>query len=185
MAKANRDAAIVVGPVGSGNEIEEAIAEAEALLAHQQGVRDKLIKLQSEIYGTAAAYDNGVIIAGYVAFFALWAGTAKDLSHLCRLATVALMGTSLMFYMGWHIIQMLTRQRYEFKMADVFKSAEDPERFNREWAETAQKQDIATVRLMRFWPYVFVPALASGFAAGAVLTYNALAVMFGWSQLAS
>jgi hypothetical protein len=159
-------------------------ASAKAAADHEKDVRDKLIKLHSEVYSGAAAYDNGVILAGYVAFFALWTGIHNDVSSLCRLVTVALMGASLICYMAWHIIQMLTRQRFEFKFAEVFKSATtDPTRFNREWNETAQKQEIATARLMRFWPFLFVPAVAFGFLGGGVLTYNALAVILGWPQL--
>ena len=152
---------------------------------HEEEIRDRLVKLQSEIFSGATAYDNGVILAGYVAFFALWAGTVKDVSHLCRLLSVALMGGSLLCYVTWHVVQMLTRQRFEWKMSAVFKFAGDPVRFNREWMKTAQEQEIATVRLMRFWPWLFIPALTLGFMAGGVLTYNALAVILGWPQLAN
>lgn len=150
---------------------------------HQKDVRDKLISLHSDAYSSAAAYDNGVILAGYVAFFALWAGSAEDVSQLARLVTVSLMGASLMFYMAWHIIQMLTRQRYEWKLAEAFNFATDPERFNRMWTETSQEQQIATARLMRFWPWIFVPAVVLGFLAGGILSYSAVAVVLHWPQM--
>lgn len=150
---------------------------------HQKDVRDKLIELHTEAFSSAAAYDNAVILAGYVAFFALWAGSAQDVSQLARLVTVSLMGMSLMFYIAWHIMQMLTRQRYEWKLAEAFNFADDPQRFNRMWTETSQKQQIATARLMRFWPWIFVPAVVLGFLAGGILSYNAVAVILHWPQL--
>ena len=159
-------------------------ASAKAADDHEKDVRDKLIKLHHDVYSGAAAYDNGVILAGYVAFFALWSGINDDVSSLCRLVTVALMGASLICYIAWHILQMLTRQRFEFKFAEVFNSAvADPQRFNREWNDAAQRQQIAMARLMRFWPFLFVPAVVLGLLGGGVLTYNALAVILTWPEL--
>lgn len=153
--------------------------------AHLEDARDKAVALQAEVFSKAAAYDNGVILAGYVAFFALWAGSSKDVSQLCRLVTVALMGTSLLCYMGWHVLQMLTRQTYEFKLAKVMKLVGDAKRFNEEWAKTMIEEQRAMVQIMRFWPFLFVPAVGFGFIAGGVLTYNSLAVIFDWPQLAN
>ena len=175
---------VVTGGVAS-NGLMQALKDASKKAAedHEKEVRDKLIEYHGDIYSGAAAYDNGVILAGYVAFFALWSGVTIDVSALCRLATVAFMGVSLMLYMSWHILQMVTRQRYEFKFADAFNYSNDAVRFNREWNEIAQQQNIATARLMRFWPWIFIPCVALGFLGGALLTYNALALTLGWPQL--
>lgn len=171
---------------GLGQSLTRALQEASKDVEerHEQEVRDKLIKLQSEAYSSAMAYDNAVILAGYVAFFALWAGVNQDISSLARLLTVALMAGSLMLYIAWHILQMLTRQRFEWKLAAVFNFADDAPRFNREWIETTQRMNIAVARLMRFWPWIFVPAVVLGFLAAGVLSYSALAVILGWPQIA-
>jgi hypothetical protein len=123
------------------------------------------------------------MLAGYVAFFALWGGIQESLSPTASLVTVALMGVSLMCYLAWQIIQMLTRQWFEWKCVAMFKSANDPPRFNAGWMKANQDLEIATAKLMRFWPYLFLPALVLGFAGGVTLTYNALAVVIGWPQL--
>jgi hypothetical protein len=186
LSKVTGEAAKVVGddkPKGLTAAIMAAGTAAQK--AHLEDARDKAVALQAEVFSKAAAYDNGVILAGYVAFFALWAGSNKDVSHLCRLVTVALMGTSLLCYMAWHILQMLTRQTYEFKLANVMKLVGDAKRFNEEWAKTLIEEQRALVRIMRFWPFLFVPAVGLGFLAGGILTYNSLAVIFGWPQLAN
>lgn len=171
--------------VGSEGLLMQALrrASANADEAHQREVRDKLIELHSKTYSTAAAYDNAVILAGYVAFFALWGGVQADVSSVCRLVTVGLMGISLTCYIGWQVLQMLTRQWFEWKCAAIFKMANDPARFNAEWIKAAQDYDIAAARLLRFWPFLFVPALISGFAAATTLSYNALALILEWPQL--
>lgn len=56
-------------------------ASAKAAEDHQKTVRDRLIQYHHDVYGTASAYDNAVMIAGYVAFFALWSGVYSDIPH--------------------------------------------------------------------------------------------------------
>jgi hypothetical protein len=185
LSKVHRDAAKVAGTVSSSRRVAgvQLLPLEGTGDQHAKDVRDKAIDFQARIYSSAAAYDNGVVIAGYVAFFALWAGSNKDVSHLCRLVTVALMGTSLICYMAWHILQMFTRQKSEFKLAEVFNHADDPERFNRDWLKVTQDRDIALMRTLRFWPFLFVPAVAFGLLAGVVLTYSVLAPIVGWPAL--
>jgi len=183
LSKANVDSATVVGEPRSGG-LGSALRAASiaAQEAHQKDVRDKLIDLHSRTFSTAAAYDNAVMLAGYVAFFALWGGVYETLTPVCRLFTVALMGLSLMCYLGWQILQMLTRQWFEWNCVGVFKLADEPARFNDAWMKETQKHEVATARLMRFWPYLFVPAVVLGFGGGIMLTYNSLAIVFGWPQ---
>lgn len=126
---------------------------------------------------------NAVIIAGYAAFFALWAGTASDIDRFARLSTVSVMGVSLMLYICWLFIQMLTRQRFEHKRAAIFEHAADPVRFNSEWIENQQAHGVAQMRVMRFWPFFFFPSAMLGLFAGSLLAYNSLAAAFGWPQL--
>lgn len=157
------------------------IAEIEAAAqAHAELVRDRAIKYAADVYGHASAYDNAIVIAGYAAFFALWAGVAEDVSRNCRLVTATLMGVSLLLYITWHVMQMLTRQRFEFARAETFAFADDAVRFNAEWEKIEQRQAIAQQQVMRFWLPIFVPTLALGIIGGLTLAYNTLATMFDW-----
>lgn len=135
------------------------------------------------MYGHASAYDNAIIIAGYAAFFALWAGVAEDVSRNCRLVTVALMGVSLLLYITWHVMQMLTRQRFESARANTFAFSDDATRFNAEWERIDQQHSIAQMKVMRFWLPIFVPTLGLGIIGGMTLAYNALATMFDWWRI--
>jgi hypothetical protein len=162
----------------------EGVAEIERVQREESEraaelLRERYVKFSSESFGHAAAYDNVVVIAGYAAFFALWSAVAKDISPLARLTTVSLMGASLMLYITWHMIQMLTRQRYDRQRAAAFAHQNDPEVFDRVWQDVERRRGIAMQQTLRFWPFVFVPSLFCGFAGGATLTYNALATVFG------
>jgi hypothetical protein len=157
--------------------------EQEAKVRDAEKVRERFITFSSDSYGHAAAYDNAVIIAGYAAFFALWSGVATDITPLARLVTVVLMCASLMLYISWHMIQMLTRQRYDRARAATFAHRDDPKTFDALWQQVEQERGIALQRTLRFWPFIFLPSLAFGFASAVTLTYNALAVILGWPQL--
>lgn len=182
MSKALSESARVVGGEGVVMRALTA-ASVAASEAHQKDVRDKLIEIHSKTFSTAATYDNAVMLGGYVAFFALWGGVEQNVTPVCRLLTAGLMAISLMCYIGWQVLQMLTRQSYEFKCAAILQNANDPVRFNTEWIETGKEFQIKGARLMRFWPLLFVPALVLGFIAAGTLGYNALAVVLGWPQL--
>jgi hypothetical protein len=158
-------------------------ASIAAQEAHLKDVCDKAIELQSKSTSTAAAYDNAVMLAGYVAFFALWSGVKDELTSICRLVTVGVIGISLVCYLSWQILQMLSRQWFEWRLVGVLKLANDPARFNADWIRVSQDYEKASIKVMRFWPWLFVPALVFGLAGGITLSYNALAVVFGWPEL--
>lgn len=183
MSKVAIDAANVIAHQPGGLTRTLMGASAAAQEAHQKDICDKLIELHSKTHTTAAAYDNAVMLAGYVAFFALWAGVDESITLTWRLVTVCLMAISLMCYMGWQVLQMLTRQFYEFKCTAILKSVDDPARFNADWVKASQDYEIAGARLMRFWPILFLPSVVLGFAAAGTLGYNALAIVLGWPQL--
>lgn len=150
-------------------------ASERAVLEHQKTVRERRIQHAADVYGHASTYDNAIVLAGYAAFFGLWAGVADDVGPLSRLITASLMGLSLLCYIAWHLIQMLTRQRFEAERADTFTYEDDAPRFNAAWEDIAARYDRAHLRHMRFWLPLFVPSVFLGFVAGLVLVYDCAA----------
>jgi len=144
--------------------------------------RERLIDHAAGVYGHAANYDNVIIVAGYVAFFALWQGVAADVTPQARLLTCAGMGVSLLIYIGWTIAQMLVRQNFEHERADILSIADTSE-FHRLWEDNSRRHKIAELRLIRFWPYTFVPTVILGVGSALTLTWNAFAAAFGLPQL--
>jgi hypothetical protein len=150
---------------------------------HQRFVREKLIQLLTETYSHASAYDNVIIVAGFAGFFALWGGTAEDIQRFPRLVTVVLMAAALLLYVTWHMLQMLTRQRFEHKRSEAFSLVEDAAAFNARVVDIDREQGVAFQKIYRLWPFIFVPSLFFGFSAGGLLAFSALAAAFGWPQL--
>jgi hypothetical protein len=158
--------------MGGLNEALKA-ASAKAQEEHARAIRDRFIQYHADVYGYAQQYDNTIVLAGYAAFFGLWAGVHNDVTQLARLVTVMLMGTSLIFYIAWHLLQMITRQKYEFRRADLFSFASDLQRFNKAWEDNQKEAALAQAKIIRLWPFIFVPSVALGFLGGIILTWNA------------
>lgn len=169
------------GTVEGWRQIDE--LERQARESEDRRLRERFVALSSEAYGQAAAYDNAIIVAGYAAFFALWSGSAGDITRLARVTTLALMGISLLLYITWHMIQMLTRQSFDRERAAAFAFQNDFQKFDELWKDVERRRGIGLQRVLRFWPYIFIPSLVSGFAGAAVLTYSALSVVLGLPQL--
>jgi cbb3-type cytochrome oxidase subunit 3 len=158
-------------------------ASENAQQKHQKEVRDKLIQHVADTYSYASVYDNAIIVGGFAAFFALWGGTSGDIARFPRLVTVSLMGLALLLYITWHMLQMLARQKFEHERAGAFALMNDPQAFNERYIDIDQRQAIAFQRILRLWPFIFVPSVVFGFAGGGLLAYSALAAAFSWPQL--
>ena len=154
-------------------------------LKHAEAFKEHYVEYHSSLFSSTAAYDNTVILGGFLAFFALWAGAADDIPRFARLVTVALMGVSLMLYMAVTIGQMLHRQFHlEWRRGELFeKYGTDAVRFNEEWVALDKVWQMQSGKVMRPAAMSSFISIAFGFAAGLGLSYNALGVAFGWPVL--
>lgn len=156
--------------------LQSALAEATKRKAEQdqQEIQNKLIDFHASVYGFAATYDNIVVLAGYGAFFALWASINQDLTIGQRLISAALIGVSLTCYVGWHIAEMLMHQKHEYRKRDVFDLRADPTKFNEAWLRVDREEAVFSARLTKFlWFPLFVPVVL-GLAGGIYLSYSAV-----------
>ena len=92
--------------------IQDALKAATAEQARKDAelLQERYIEFHASMYSSTSSYDNAIILAGFAAFFALWAGTGDDIPRFARLVTVALMGIALMAYIAVTVGQMLLRQ---------------------------------------------------------------------------
>ncbi|HZG10170.1 MAG TPA: hypothetical protein VEZ70_14435 [Allosphingosinicella sp.] len=144
-------------------------------LEYQRKLVELKVQHAGEVYGFAAAYDNAIILGGYAAFFGLWAGLSGELTPVCRAATAALMGISLMAYIVWHVAQMLNRQRFEGERAAAFDLHKDPPAFLAEWEAIRLRYEASWVTLIRYWRPAFLVSLGAGMLGAGILVWNAAA----------
>lgn len=122
------------------------------------------LKFVDEAHGHAAAYDTAIIVAGYGAFFALWAGVADDVTKVARNASAGLMGLSLLLFIGWTIGAMLTRHRYDMEFAKAMRRGQGLLDEMNAWDVVEQKRIKAMMSLQRWWPAIFWPSVIAGVA---------------------
>jgi hypothetical protein len=65
---------------GLGGVLKAASEKAQAEAAEK--LKERYIEFHTALFGSTAAYDNAVILAGFAGFFALWAGTHDDIPRL-------------------------------------------------------------------------------------------------------
>lgn len=141
-------------------------------------------KFSGEQWSLASAYDSAITVAGYGAFFGLWAGVAKDITPVARAATAFLMGTSLLLYILWTLGSMVARHRFDAQFAASMKKNQDAATAFLEWdAIERTKQAYLLWVQSRFWLPVFGTTVFLGLSGTLVLIYNSLAVATGLPQL--
>lgn len=149
-----------------------------------EAILEQRLKFVTSAWGAATAYDTAVTVAGYGAFFGLWAGIAKDITPVARTSSAALMAMSLTTYILWHIVLMFARHRHDTEFAKVLSVPAEPAETLLAWdAVELKSQRTLTSIQHRLWRPIFGLSLVTGMGAAVVLTYNATAVALDLPQL--
>jgi ABC-type multidrug transport system fused ATPase/permease subunit len=137
-------------------------SQAEAIAQQQMEAIKEII---AHTYGKAQSYANVIIVAGYAAFFTMWASVKSDLPTIPMLISGLLMTISILLFVITEIITMLSTSRYfrtlQEKLAqmpslDVLKEIKEAEKQN------AQSQ-------YHTWAILFYPSLLTGVISGIIL----------------
>lgn len=119
------------------------------------------------MYSSAMAYTNAVVIAGYVAFFAIWSYTKEFIPPWAMQATAALMGASALVFVAFEIYKMIETYRAMETLMPVLKV--EPSEASDAISRYQVKLDEMRLRLIHAqWPALFF-SVATGFGAGLLL----------------
>lgn len=141
----------------------------DARLAWQARWFDKQVWAQTEVLSKARDYSNFIIVAGYAAFFGLWAGMAKDLPPSVRLAIGGLMTVSICGFIGWELVSMHQRMRSGARLAQTLTESRYPVDFDERWDRALAQNSRGDLRLMGIWPWIYYPTCVTGLVAGLAL----------------
>ncbi len=138
----------------------------------QQEQIDTLVKVLSSTYDKAVAYTNVVIIAGYVAFFAIWNNTRETQSQLSLIATALLITFSCSVFVIWETYKMIVTAKHMSEFAKLIE--EDKENFSENLQAAVKKEQLLRVSLARTWKLVLFLTITPAAAAVAILVSNLL-----------
>ena len=127
--------------------------EGRRRMEHFQNQRDVI----REAHERGQAYTNVILTVGYAGFFGLWAIT-KDYQWP-RLQALALLfiAVSLTCFVGWEILQSAMRSALP----------DEPEHLT--VGEQPKERWYTRSNIVKVWAWFFIPAVATGLAAGALL----------------
>jgi predicted neutral ceramidase superfamily lipid hydrolase len=128
---------------------------------------DVIIKVTSALYDKAVAYTNVIIIAGYVAFFAIWNTMKANMSRPEMLLTAFCMTFSLVFFVFWEVTKMIINSKSVTGLMKVLNAP--PQEFDKRLAEQQKADQRLNVRLMKYWIIILALTVVPGLVAGAVL----------------
>jgi hypothetical protein len=148
-------------------------------------IYERRLKFVDDAHGKASAYDTAITVAGYGAFFALWSGVAGDVTPAARTTTAALIGVSLLFYIGWTMLAMLTRHRHDREFVAAIQKSQSPGEAIIEWDLADLRKRKAQLSLLRWWALIYGTALATGVGGALLLIYNCIAVSLNFKPFPS
>lgn len=151
------------------------------------GVRDRerdarlnrLVARHGELTARSRDYANFILVAGYAAFFALWADVAQDVGLIARCATVVLLGLSLIVFIAWELAGMVLRVKAEKPFAVIRDDVGYEEGFEDRWDAAVAESVRLHAPYQLCWPWVLGFTIVTGMGGAAILTGAALAKVLG------
>lgn len=144
-----------------------------------EAIYERRLRFAESAWDKASTYDAAITVAGYAAFFALWSQVAGDVSPAARTLIAALLGVSLLLYIGWAILLMLTRHWHDREFAALIGTERQPIEAINAWDSIERRRNRALLRVQRFWWPVFGTSALAGMGGGLLLIYSCLARTFG------
>jgi hypothetical protein len=134
---------------------------------HEQRI-EAIVKIPAGLYEKAVAYTNVIIIAGYAAFFAVWANTKTYLGKRETLWAALLMTVSIIFFVLWETTKMFVTTRGLMKLRNELNNAR-PETFVARLDELKNAESRLYLKLLPIWYVVLAVCVISGISADVIL----------------
>lgn len=150
--------------------------DAAVLLEEAKAIEQ--MKVMAGSFRQGRDYTNFIIAAGYAAFFALWAGMAKDVAASERLMSGGLIGVSLISFIAWELVKAVSVMGEGTILSSAIWSATSRSDLASK-VENAEREIISRdLMLHAFWPISFGISVLTGLLGASVLTIAALSRAF-------
>ena len=147
-------------------EIIKKLAERAEKEDHEKKI-DALIKIQAAIFDKAAAYTNLVIVAGYVAFYAVWSKSEAYLPDTWFILSALLVTFSALTFICFEVFKSLINREAFKHLIEVVNAPQG--QIDKKLEEQKTREAQLTARVMRAWIVVFPVTLFTGLGGAALL----------------
>ncbi len=144
--------------------------------AREEVARQKLIEvavLEERTMDRAKSYEQLIVGLGYGAILALWAGVAHDIPRWDALLSAALVGASLLIYIGYHLYTLVWLTIWQRRMQDVANLQLPPTQTLALWNEKNAQRWTSSRRFLGVWMIVFPIEVILAFAGAIDLIVTA------------
>lgn len=141
---------------------------------------DRLVARHAEQMNRAKEYTNIIIVAGYAAFFGLWAGIAQDIDVRARATAAALLTLSLMAFISWEIISMYYRAESHKPFNELLLQTPYESEFEDSWDAAVAANERIYNRYIKAWPWFLIISVFTGLCGAAILFGAAAAKGLGY-----
>ena len=131
---------------------------------------------QSRLMDAATAYNQIIILGGYVAFFGVWSAVQNDIPRWILLTSGSAILLSLVVFIGWTVFNMFQLQTQNMKTLATFSDGVEGFEGRYQAALADGLQDMGWFR--KLWVYVVVAASSAALVAALLLSFGALASIF-------
>jgi len=151
------------------NELAKVINEISAQQAKaQQRAQIEVIKeIITHSYISGVNYINIIIVAGYIAFFALWKSMKADLGKILMLSSCLCVLISVILFIISAINNMVSTGMFYRRFFRKFKD-QLPPTFVDDYKKESQEYER---RMFHAWFVLFVPTVIFGLLGGGLLVY--------------
>jgi len=151
------------------NELAKIINEisAQQAKAQQRAQIEGIKEIITHSYTSGANYTNLIIVAGYVAFFAVWKSMKADLGKILMFSSCLSVIVSVLLFIASEIYKMASTAMFHRRFFKKFKD-ELPPTFIDDFKKKTQENDR---HMFRVWFILFVPTVIFGILGGGLLLY--------------
>lgn len=141
--------------------------QAEQLRRQQQAHVDVLVEVFGRLFDKGVAYTNAVILAGYAAFFAIWAFVREAMPAQLHVVTALLMTISCGTFISWEVYKIVSSARSMRQLSSLVhdEPAAAIAAFEAE-QKRARRLELAQARA---WAVVISVAALTGFSAALLM----------------
>lgn len=161
--------------------IQSAI-ESEFLQKREDQIQEWFSQLHAKVIDEAQRYNNVVVTLGYASFFGIWSFVNQSLPDFDRVLIAFFLGVSILGFVVWtlalSVVSTLNLRKTNLMLTREFSSRDE---FHESLMQDDLRRTKTYMRAFRFYPFVFIFCVVTGFSAGLLLFTHLGAEIIGKS----
>ncbi len=127
----------------------------EKINSENKELLDLIIRIYSNMFDKAMNYTNIIIVAGFAGLLTIWGYVQNFLHNWDKIASILAIVISLIFFIIWEIIKMITNGISSQRITKVLKSP--PSQLSQKLREAEINEQKQNILFYRVWIFLTLP----------------------------